>query len=106
MIPIAIFTLNRPQKFAKFHNSVRSHFWQAHLLDNVKLFEANMKSRILSRIENFMADSLRFPTLFQPLPKAEQFSPKFHKLVLGCVGSINEKGIDFAQPIWSSGCPM
>ena len=23
----------------------------------------------------------------------------------GCVGSIDAKNIDFAQPMWSSGCP-
>ena len=34
----------------------------------------------------------------KPPPKAEQFSPNFHKLVLGWVGSIDAKGIHFAQP--------
>ena len=43
--------------------------------------------------------------VFQPPPKAEQLSPKFHKLVLGWVGLIDAKDIHFAQPIWSSGCP-
>ena len=43
--------------------------------------------------------------VFQPPPKAEQFSPKFHKLVFGWVGSIDTKGIHFAKPKWSSGCP-
>ena len=41
--------------------------------------------------------------VFQPPPKAEQFSPKFHGLVLGLVGLIDAKGINVAQPIWSSG---
>ena len=31
--------------------------------------------------------------VFQPSPKAEQLLPKFHKLVLGWVGSIDPKGI-------------
>jgi hypothetical protein len=31
--------------------------------------------------------------VFQPPPKAEQFSPKFH-------GLIDAKGIDVALPIW------
>ena len=30
---------------------------------------------------------------------AEQFLPKFYGLVLGLVGLIDAKGIDFAQPI-------
>ena len=42
--------------------------------------------------------------VFQPPPKAEQFSPKFHKLVLGWIGSIDAKGIHFTQPIGASGC--
>ena len=42
---------------------------------------------------------------FQPPPKAEQFLLKFHKLVLGRVGSIDAKDIHFAQTIWLSGCP-
>ena len=37
--------------------------------------------------------------VFQLPPKAEQLSPKFHGLVLGLVGLIDAKGIDFAQPI-------
>ena len=53
-----------------------------------------------------MAESLRFPTFFQPLPKAEQFSSKFHKLVLGWVESIEAKDIDFVQPVSSSCCPI
>ena len=51
-----------------------------------------------------MADSKNW--VFQPPPKAEQFSPKFHKSILGWVGSIDANGIHFAQPIWSSGCLM
>ena len=43
--------------------------------------------------------------VFQPPPKAEQFLPKFHGLVLGLVGLIDAKGIDVAQCIWSWGCP-
>ena len=50
-----------------------------------------------------MADSKNW--VFQPPPKAEQFWPKFHKLFLGWVGSIDAKGIHFSQSIWSSGCP-
>ena len=37
---------------------------------------------------------------FSTLPKAEQFSPKFHGLILGLVELIDAKGIDVAQPIW------
>ena len=37
--------------------------------------------------------------IFTP-PKAEQFPPKFHGLVLGLVVLIDAKGIDVAQPIW------
>jgi hypothetical protein len=40
---------------------------------------------------------------FSTSPKAEQFPPKFNGLVLGFVGLIDAKGIDLAQPIWSSG---
>ena len=50
-----------------------------------------------------MADSKK--TTFSTSLKAEQFLPKFNGLVLGLVGLIDGKGIDVAQPIWSSGCP-
>ena len=43
--------------------------------------------------------------VFQLPPKAEQLSPKFHRLVLGLVGLIDAKGINVTQPIWLSGCP-
>ena len=43
--------------------------------------------------------------VFQPPPKAEQFPPKFHGLVLGLIGLIDAIGIDVAQSIWSWGCP-
>ena len=49
-----------------------------------------------------MADAKKLSFSTTP-PKAEQFSPKFHKLVLGLVDA---KGIHFAQPIWLSGCLM
>ena len=45
-----------------------------------------------------MADSKKLS--FSTLPKAEQFPPKFHGLVLGLVGLIDAKGNDVAQPIW------
>ena len=45
-----------------------------------------------------MGDSKKLS--FSTLPKAEQFQPKFHGLVLGLVGLNDEKGIDFAQSIW------
>ena len=45
-----------------------------------------------------MADSKKLS--FSTSPKAEQFPPKFHGLVLGLVGLIDAKGIDLAQPIW------
>ena len=52
----------------------------------------------------FKKKNSKWPTQKKPPPKAEQFSPKYHKLVLGWEGSIDIKGIHFAQPIWSSGC--
>jgi hypothetical protein len=39
-------------------------------------------------------------------PKAEQFLPKFHRLVIGLVGLIDAKGINVTQPIWPSGCKL
>ena len=45
-----------------------------------------------------MADSKKLN--FSTSPKAEQFPPKFHGLVLGLVGLNDAKGIHFAQPIW------
>ena len=51
-----------------------------------------------------MADSNKLS--FSTLPKAEQFPPKFHGLVLGLVGLIDAKGINVTQPIWPSGCLM
>ena len=43
-----------------------------------------------------MADSKKL--IFSTSPKAEQFPPKFHGLVLGLVELIDVKGIDEAQP--------
>ena len=60
---------------------------------NFVFFEKNFK----------MADSKKL--IFSTSPKAEQFLPKFHGLVLGLVGLIDAKDIDCAQPIWSRGCP-
>ena len=37
---------------------------------------------------------------FSTSPKAEQFPPKFHGLVLGLVGLNDAKGIVVAQSIW------
>jgi hypothetical protein len=45
-----------------------------------------------------MADSKKLS--FSTSPKAEQFPPKFHGLVLRLVGLIDAKGIVVAQPIW------
>ena len=45
-----------------------------------------------------MADSKKLS--FSTSPKAEQFPPKFHGLVLGLVRLIDAKGIDVAQHIW------
>ena len=42
--------------------------------------------------------------VFQPPPKAEQLSPKFHRLVLGLVGLNDAKSINVAQRIWPWGC--
>ena len=57
----------------------------------------------------FEKKNSKWPTqknwVFQPPPKAEQFSPKFHRLVLGLVGLIDAKGINVTQPILPSGCP-
>ena len=50
-----------------------------------------------------MADSKKLT--FSTSPKAEQFPPKFHGLVLGLVGLNDAKGIDVAQRIWLLGCP-
>ena len=51
-----------------------------------------------------MADSTKLS--FSASPKAEQFSPKLHRLVLGIEGLIDAKGINVIQPIWLSGCLM
>ena len=48
-----------------------------------------------------MADSKKLS--FSPSPKAEQFPPKFHGLVLGLVGLIDAKGINMTQPLWPLG---
>ena len=40
---------------------------------------------------------------FQLPQKAEQLLPKFHRLVLGLLGLIDAKGINFTQPIFSYG---
>ena len=50
-----------------------------------------------------MADSKKLS--FSTSPKAEQFLPKFHGLVLGLVGLIDAKGINVTQPIWPSDWP-
>ena len=42
---------------------------------------------------------------FSKSPILNIFLWKFHGLVLGFVGLNNAKGIEMAQPIWSSGCP-
>ena len=44
-----------------------------------------------------MADSKKLS--FSTSPKAKQFLPKIHGLVLGLVGLIDAKGIHVAQPI-------
>ena len=49
------------------------------------------------KIQNGQLKKLSFSTS----PKAEQFPPKFHGLVLGLVGLIDEKGIDLDQSICS-----
>ena len=49
-----------------------------------------------------MADSKKCH--FPAPPILNIFSRKFLRLVLGCVGLIDAKGINVAQPIWSSGC--
>ena len=47
---------------------------------------------------NKMDDSKKLS--FSTSPKAEQFLPKFHGLVLGYVELIDAKGIDLAQSTW------
>jgi hypothetical protein len=54
------------------------------------------------KIQNGRLKKLSFSTS----PKAEQFSPEFHRLVLGIVELIDAKGINVTQPIWLSGCLM
>ena len=72
-------------------------------VDKFSLGKRKKKKKIWKKKKKFkMADSKK---VFQPPPKAEQFPPKFHGLVLGLVGLINVKGIDLAQPVWSWGCP-
>ena len=46
-----------------------------------------------------MADSKKLS--FLTLPKAEQFPPKFHGLVLGFVELIDAKGIGMTSLMWS-----
>ena len=57
----------------------------------------------------FLKKNSKWPTQkklsFSTSPKAEQFPPKFHELVLGLVGLLDAKGINMIQPIWPSGCP-
>ena len=61
--------------------------------------EDEAKKKFFFRKKKFkMADSKKLS--FSTLPKAEQFPPKFHGLVLGLVGLSDAKGIDFAQAIW------
>ena len=43
---------------------------------------------------------------FSKPPILNIFSPKFQGLVLGQVQYIDANGINVAQPIWLSGCPM
>ena len=50
----------------------------------------------------FKIQNGRFRKSFSTLPKAEQFPPKFHGLVLGLVGLIDAKGINMTQPILGS----
>ena len=58
-------------------------------------------------LSNIMSSHIKyFPShYFSTSPKAEQFPPKFHGLVLGLVELIDNKGINVNQPIWPSGCP-
>jgi hypothetical protein len=60
--------------------------------------EAKKKIFLYEKKKFKMADSKKLS--FSTPPKAEQFPPKFHGLVLGLVGLNDAKGIDFAQPIW------
>ena len=58
--------------------------------------QKKIKKKIKKKFK--MADSKKLS--FSTSPKAEQFPPKFHGLVLGLVGLIDAKGNDVAQPIW------
>ena len=60
--------------------------------DEAKKKKKNSKKKLK------MADSKKLS--FSTSPKAEQFPPKFHGLVLGLVGLNAAKGIDMAQPVW------
>ena len=55
----------------------------------------------------FEKKNSKWPTqknwVFQPPPKAEQLSPKFHRLVLGLVELIDAKGINVTQSMWPWG---
>ena len=51
-----------------------------------------------------MADSKKLSFSIPPILNI--FFQKFHGLVIGLVGLIDVKGIDVAQPIWLSDCPM
>ena len=57
-----------------------------------------MKQKHFLKKKIKMADSKKLS--FLTSPKAKQFLPKFHGLVLRLVGLIDAKGIDVAQPIW------
>ena len=73
------------------------------LTNNLWLIFMGMKQFFCFLKKKFnMADSKKLS--FSTTPKAEQFLPKFHGLVLGVVRLIDAKGIDLAQPIWPSGC--
>ena len=52
------------------------------------------------KIQNGRLKKLSFSTS----PKAVQFLPQFHGLVIELVGLIDAKGINVTQPIWPSGC--
>ena len=67
----------------------------------IRLKQKKKTKNLEKKIQN---GRLKKTWVFQPPPKAEQFSPKFHRLVLGFIGLIDAKGINVTQPIWPSGC--
>ena len=89
-----------PSFLAVNHHNIKN--WVPSILThNLWLIFMGMKQKkifFLLKKKFKMADSKKLS--FSTSPKAEQFPPKFHRLVLGIVGLIDAKGINVTQPIW------